>query len=409
MARSTWQDDPQTHIVRSGETLFSIAWRYGKDPADAGALEPARRRLADLSRAGDPTDAARRVRAVRAPRQAVAVAGRRRNRCRRSLRNRAPKWAWPTSGRINVEFGAKPGTGTGVLINGKIGQPIVAAASGRVVYAGSGLIGYGQLIILKHNDTYLSAYGYTASLLVKEGQEVKKGQRIATMGEGPERKPRLHFEIRRNGKPVNPRQFCRRDNRGLSKTDLRHSLLATNGGYVLGQLLDPTRQYLDEIGVSPLLTADEEKIYARRAQRGDESARQRMIESNLRLVVKIARRYLNRGLPFLDLIEEGNLGLIHAVKKFDPERGFRFSTYATWWIRQTIERGIMNQSRTVRLPIHIIKDINSCLRAARRLRQELDRRAVDAGARRSPGTRCRRRRTSYGLARTRHAACERSR
>jgi lipoprotein NlpD len=106
-----------------------------------------------------------------------------------------------------VEFGAKPGTGTGVLINGRMGQPILAAASGRVVYSGSGLIGYGQLIILKHNDTYLSAYGYTASLLVKEGQEVKKGQEIATMGEGPERKPRLHFEIRRNGKPVNPRPF----------------------------------------------------------------------------------------------------------------------------------------------------------------------------------------------------------
>lgn len=141
----------------------------------------------------------------------------------------------------------------------------------------------------------------------------------------------------------------------------------------MGQLLDPTRQYLDEIGISPLLTADEEKMYARRAQRGDESARQRMIESNLRLVVKIARRYINRGLPLLDLIEEGNLGLIHAVKKFDPERGFRFSTYATWWIRQTIERGIMNQSRTVRLPIHVIKDINSCLRATRRLRQVCDR------------------------------------
>lgn len=145
------------------------------------------------------------------------------------------------------------------------------------------------------------------------------------------------------------------------------------GGFVLGQLLDPTRQYLDEIGISPLLTAEEEKMYARRAQRGDESARQRMIESNLRLVVKIARRYINRGLPFLDLVEEGNLGLIHAVKKFDPERGFRFSTYATWWIRQTIERGIMNQSRTVRLPIHIIKDINTCLRATRRLRQQHDR------------------------------------
>jgi len=138
----------------------------------------------------------------------------------------------------------------------------------------------------------------------------------------------------------------------------------------LARLLDPTRQYLDEIGISPLLTAEEEKIYSRRALRGDESARQRMIESNLRLVVMIARRYINRGLPLLDLIEEGNLGLIHAVKKFDPERGFRFSTYATWWIRQNIERGIMNQSRTVRLPIHIIKDMNSCLRAMRRLRQK---------------------------------------
>ena len=143
-----------------------------------------------------------------------------------------------------------------------------------------------------------------------------------------------------------------------------------HGEKVAVKVLDPTRLYLSEIGVSPLLSADEEKHYARRVQRGDEPARQRMIESNLRLVVKIARRYLNRGLPLLDLIEEGNLGLIHAVKKFDPERGFRFSTYATWWIRQTIERAIMNQAGTVRLPIHIIKDINSCVRAARKLRQQ---------------------------------------
>ena len=139
------------------------------------------------------------------------------------------------------------------------------------------------------------------------------------------------------------------------------------------EALDATRMYLGEIGFSPLLTAEEEVHFARRALKGDEAARKRMIESNLRLVVKIARRYINRGLPLLDLIEEGNLGLIHAVEKFDPERGFRFSTYATWWIRQTIERAIMNQTRTIRLPIHVIKEINLYLRASRQLSQKLDR------------------------------------
>ena len=136
--------------------------------------------------------------------------------------------------------------------------------------------------------------------------------------------------------------------------------------------LDATRMYLSEIGFSPLLTAQEEVYYARRSIQGEASARNRMIESNLRLVVKIARRYMNRGLSLLDLIEEGNLGLIHAVEKFDPERGFRFSTYATWWIRQTIERALMNQTRTIRLPIHIIKEINGYLRTARQLAQTLD-------------------------------------
>ncbi|MHB8414872.1 MAG: RNA polymerase sigma factor RpoS [Acidiferrobacteraceae bacterium] len=135
---------------------------------------------------------------------------------------------------------------------------------------------------------------------------------------------------------------------------------------------DATRIYLKEIGFSSLLTAEEEVHYARLAQRGDASARKHMIECNLRLVVKIARRYMNRGLALLDLIEEGNLGLIRAVEKFDPERGFRFSTYATWWIRQTIERGIMNQTRTIRLPVHILKEINIYLRAARYLSHKLD-------------------------------------
>jgi RNA polymerase nonessential primary-like sigma factor len=136
--------------------------------------------------------------------------------------------------------------------------------------------------------------------------------------------------------------------------------------------LDATQLYLNEIGFSPLLSAEEEVYFARKALKGDEAARKRMIESNLRLVVKISRRYVNRGLALLDLIEEGNLGLIRAVEKFDPERGFRFSTYATWWIRQTIERAIMNQTRTIRLPIHVVKELNVYLRAARELSQKLD-------------------------------------
>jgi RNA polymerase nonessential primary-like sigma factor len=145
------------------------------------------------------------------------------------------------------------------------------------------------------------------------------------------------------------------------------------GRYAINQKqLDATQLYLNEIGFSPLLTPEEEVYFARLARKGEESGRKRMIESNLRLVVKIARRYVNRGLTLLDLIEEGNLGLIRAVEKFDPERGFRFSTYATWWIRQTIERAIMNQTRTIRLPIHVVKELNLYLRAARELTQKLD-------------------------------------
>lgn len=134
--------------------------------------------------------------------------------------------------------------------------------------------------------------------------------------------------------------------------------------------LDATALYLREIGYAPLLTPEEEKELGRRVQAGDEAARKRMIESNLRLVVKIARRYLNRGLPLLDLIEEGNLGLMRAVEKFDPELGYRFSTYATWWIRQNVERAIMNQSRTIRLPVHVVKELNAVLHALRRLGAE---------------------------------------
>jgi RNA polymerase nonessential primary-like sigma factor len=137
---------------------------------------------------------------------------------------------------------------------------------------------------------------------------------------------------------------------------------------ILGESqVDVTQLYLNEIGKSPLLTAVEEAALARRVVQGDFEARQIMIERNLRLVVNIAKHYANRGLTLLDLVEEGNLGLIHALEKFDPERGFRFSTYATWWIRQNIERAIMNQSRTIRLPVHIIKELNIYLRAKRHL------------------------------------------
>lgn len=191
-----WDHRSDQHIVRRGDTLYSIAFRYGKDADD----------LARWNGLGDGS--------LIHPGQVIRLtppSGRAARPQRRPLPEipsvPPPAWGWPTSGRISVEFGGSPGPGTGVLIDGRHGQAIYAAASGKVVYAGSGLIGYGQLIILKHNDTYLSAYGYNASVLVREGQSITRGQQIATMGEGPERKPRLHFEIRRNGSPVDPRQM----------------------------------------------------------------------------------------------------------------------------------------------------------------------------------------------------------
>jgi RNA polymerase nonessential primary-like sigma factor len=135
---------------------------------------------------------------------------------------------------------------------------------------------------------------------------------------------------------------------------------------------DVTQVYLNDLGRRRLLTAEEEKTFSRAARGGDFDARQKMIEHNLRLVVNIAKSYINRGVPLLDLIEEGNLGLMHALDKFEPERGFRFSTYATWWIRQNVERAIMNQSRTIRLPVHVIKELNIYLRAMRYLDARID-------------------------------------
>jgi RNA polymerase nonessential primary-like sigma factor len=126
---------------------------------------------------------------------------------------------------------------------------------------------------------------------------------------------------------------------------------------------DTTQHYLNRIGAKPLLDVEQEVHYATLAKAGDFAARQKMIEHNLRLVVSIAKHYINRGVVLLDLIEEGNIGLMRAIDKFEPERGFRFSTYATWWIRQSIERAIMNQARTVRLPVHMVRELNQVLRA----------------------------------------------
>ena len=199
-----WDHSPrEEHVVRSGETLFTIAWRYGKDYRD----------LARWNRLGNgslifPGQVLRLIPPGGATARSQARATGNQSRPLPAIPTvPPPPWIWPTAGPVVVEFGNRPGSGTGILIGGQMKQRIRAAADGRVVYAGGGLIGYGQLIIVKHNDTYLSAYGHNASLLVKEGDSIKKGQRIATMGEGPGRKPRLHFEIRRNGKPVNPRQY----------------------------------------------------------------------------------------------------------------------------------------------------------------------------------------------------------
>jgi lipoprotein NlpD len=205
--KTRWDHTPrEEHVVRTGETLFAIAWRYGADPNELARWNSLNNKSLIypgqvLRLTPPPGMSARPTRATSASSGSPA----------RGLppipTDPPPRWRWPTDGKIVVEFGNRPGSGTGVLIAGRQGQAIKAAADGRVVYSGGGLIGYGELIILKHNDTYLSAYGHNASLLVTEGETVKKGQRIATMGEGPGREPRLHFEIRKNGEPVNPRQY----------------------------------------------------------------------------------------------------------------------------------------------------------------------------------------------------------
>jgi lipoprotein NlpD len=212
-------NDSRVHVVRAGETLYKIAWQHRVDQRDLarwnGIRDP------DVIRVGQrlrltPPGSARGSTAAPTP----APANRDARRAAPAPAPRStpapvppapvlppPAWAWPVDGPVVTRFGSDTGIAAGVGIGGRVGQPVQAAATGRVVYAGSGLVGYGQLVIIKHNETYLTAYGYNSRLLVAQGQEVARGQTIASMGTGPERQPRLHFEIRRNGVPVDPLQF----------------------------------------------------------------------------------------------------------------------------------------------------------------------------------------------------------
>jgi lipoprotein NlpD len=213
--------EPRVHIVQPGETLLGIAWNYGLDHRDLARWNrldnpdfiragqrlrltpqpnvPAAAAPSSSPRAAAPSAAARPPAPSAGPRQTAAPPP--------PPASPPPQWHWPTAGTVVSRFGTGEGVSTGVGIAGVHGQAIEAAADGSVVYAGSGLIGYGQLVIIRHNDTFLTAYGYNSRLLVEQGQAVARGQRIAEMGLGPARQPRLHFEIRRNGVPVDPLQF----------------------------------------------------------------------------------------------------------------------------------------------------------------------------------------------------------
>jgi lipoprotein NlpD len=195
------------HVVRRGETLYQIAWQLGLDQRDLarwnGIRDPDVLRVGQRLVLAPPRTAA-------APHRSAGVTP------SRSLPpppaappQPMPSWLWPTDGAVVMGFGSVTGIATGIAIGGREGQPVRAAAAGHVVYAGSGLIGYGQLVILKHNDTYLSAYGHNSRLLVSQGQDVAAGTAIALMGVGPERQPRLHFEIRRGGTPVDPLPYLK--------------------------------------------------------------------------------------------------------------------------------------------------------------------------------------------------------
>jgi lipoprotein NlpD len=230
------------HVVQSGETLYKIAWQHRIDMLELASwngirnpdelrvgqrlrLVPPRGYVAAAAPPARPPESAPRqttstpTRASAPPRSTTSTAPVPQSRPpatspprgsstpRPATAAAPPRWSWPTDGSIVARFGANDAIGSGIAIGGREGQPVRAAAAGRVVYAGGGLIGYGQLVILKHDETFLSAYGYNAELLVTQGQEVPRGATIALMGQGPGRQPRLHFEIRRNGVPVDPLLF----------------------------------------------------------------------------------------------------------------------------------------------------------------------------------------------------------
>ena len=174
--------------------------------------------------------------------------------------------------------------------------------------------------------------------------------------------------------PVTNDDFIEPDLSAVDDDEEVEDLEALNTGQYLDDISDDSvRLYLREIGKIPLLSAEEEMELARRIIDGDKKAKDKMAEANMRLVVSIAKRYSGRGLDFLDLIQEGNTGLLRAVEKFDPDKGFKFSTYATWWIRQAITRAIADQARTIRIPVHMVETINKLLRTQRRMTQELNR------------------------------------
>ena len=222
--------EQRVHVVREGETLYAIAWQHRVDQRDLarwnGITNPDRIQVGQRLRLTRPSASATsqaktsKPAAASPPRAGASAGGTQAGGAPGAKPSPAkpppepplpnlppPQWTWPVDGQVVTRFGSHDGIGTGVGIGGRAGVPVHAAAAGRVVYAGSGLVGYGQLVIIKHNETFLTAYGYNSELLVKQGQDVARGQTIASMGLGPERQPRLHFEIRRNGVPVDPLQF----------------------------------------------------------------------------------------------------------------------------------------------------------------------------------------------------------